>query len=57
MLPYDELLTQLRKKSLYRELRTIEEIRGPMVRMGDRLLVNFASNDYLGLSQDRKSVV
>ena len=51
MLPYDELLTQLRKKSLYRELRTIEEIRGPMVRMGDRLLVNFASNDYLGLSQ------
>ena len=51
MLPYDELLTQLRKKSLYRELRTIEEIRGPIVRVGDRFLVNFASNDYLGLSQ------
>jgi len=51
MLPYDELLNQLRQKSLFRELRTIEEIQGPMVRMGDRFLVNFASNDYLGLSQ------
>jgi 8-amino-7-oxononanoate synthase len=51
MLPYDELLDQLRQKSLYRELRTVEEIHGPLVRVGDRFLVNFASNDYLGLSQ------
>ena len=51
MLPYDELLSQLRRKSLYRELRTIEEVEGPVVRIGDRILVNFASNDYLGLSQ------
>jgi 8-amino-7-oxononanoate synthase len=51
MLSYDELLTQLRQKSLFRELKTIEEIQGPLVRIGDRFLVNFASNDYLGLSQ------
>jgi 8-amino-7-oxononanoate synthase len=51
MLPYDELLSQLRQKSLFRELRTIEEIQGPVVRVGDRFLVNFAANDYLGLSQ------
>jgi 8-amino-7-oxononanoate synthase len=51
MLSYDELLTQLRQKSLFRELKTIEEIQGPVVRIGDRFLVNFASNDYLGLSQ------
>jgi 8-amino-7-oxononanoate synthase len=51
MLPYDELLIQLREQSLFRELRTIESIQGTVVRMGDRLLVNFASNDYLGLSQ------
>jgi 8-amino-7-oxononanoate synthase len=51
MPPYDELLIQLRQKSLFRELRTIEAIQGPVVRMGDRFLVNFASNDYLGLSQ------
>jgi 8-amino-7-oxononanoate synthase len=51
MLSYDELLTQLRQKSLFRELKTVEEIQGPTVRIGDRFLVNFASNDYLGLSQ------
>ena len=51
MLPYDEFLTQLRQQSLFRELRTIEEIQGPVVRIGNRFLVNFASNDYLGLSQ------
>jgi 8-amino-7-oxononanoate synthase len=51
MLPYDELLTRLQQKSLFRELRTIQEIRGPLVQIGDRFLVNFASNDYLGLSQ------
>jgi 7-keto-8-aminopelargonate synthetase-like enzyme len=48
---YDELLSQLREKSLFRELRTIDEVQDTVVRIGDRFLVNFASNDYLGLSQ------
>ena len=51
MLSYDELLAQLREKSLFRELRTIDEVQDVVVRMGDRFFVNFASNDYLGLSQ------
>jgi 8-amino-7-oxononanoate synthase len=51
MLPYDELLTELREKSLFRELRTIDEVQDAVVRIGERFLVNFASNDYLGLSQ------
>jgi 8-amino-7-oxononanoate synthase len=51
MLSYDEILTDLRRQSLFRELRTIEEVQGTIVRVHDRLLVNFASNDYLGLSQ------
>ena len=51
MLPYDQILSQLRQQSLFRELRTIEEIQGPVVKVGDHCLVNFASNDYLGLSQ------
>jgi 8-amino-7-oxononanoate synthase len=51
MLSYDEILTDLRRQSLFRELRTIEEVQGTIVRVDDRLLVNFASNDYLGLSQ------
>jgi 8-amino-7-oxononanoate synthase len=51
MLCYDEILNQLRDQSLFRELRTIEQITGPLVRVNDRMIVNFASNDYLGLSQ------
>jgi 8-amino-7-oxononanoate synthase len=51
MLSYDELLAQLRDKSLFRELRTIDEVQDVVVRIGDRFFVNFASNDYLGLSQ------
>jgi 8-amino-7-oxononanoate synthase len=51
MLPYDELLAQLREKSLFREIRTIDEVQDVVVRIGDRFFVNFAANDYLGLSQ------
>jgi 8-amino-7-oxononanoate synthase len=51
MQTYDELLSRLREKSLFRELQTVEEVQGPIVRIGDRHLVNFGSNDYLGLSQ------
>ena len=51
MLSFHELLDQFRQKSLFRELRTIEEIQGSLVEIGGRSLVNFASNDYLGLSQ------
>jgi 8-amino-7-oxononanoate synthase len=51
MLSDDQFLNRLRQQSLFRELRTIEEIRGPIVKVRDRRLINFASNDYLGLSQ------
>jgi 8-amino-7-oxononanoate synthase len=51
MVDYEQILTRLRQQSLYRELRSIDEIRGPVVKVGDRAVVNFASNDYLGLSQ------
>ncbi len=51
MFSFDEILNQIREQSLFRELRTIEQIQGPLVRVNDRLIVNFASNDYLGLSQ------
>ncbi len=51
MFSYDEILNQLREQSLFRELHTIEQVQAPLVRLNDRLLVNFASNDYLGLAQ------
>src|SRR6516162_2652826 len=51
MIHYEQILTRLRQQSLFRELRSIEEIQGSVVKVGDRAVVNFASNDYLGLSQ------
>ena len=51
MIHYDQVLTRLRQQSLFRELRNIDEIQGPVVKVGDHYVVNFASNDYLGLSQ------
>ena len=48
---YAAILAQLRSKSLLRELRTLEAVDGCVVRSGEESWVNFASNDYLALSQ------
>lgn len=49
--PYDAILEHLRSKSLLRELRTLEAVDGCVVRTGGKSWVNFASSDYLALSQ------
>lgn len=41
---------ELRKQSLWRELRVLEETNGTRVRIGGRWFTNFSSNDYLGLA-------
>lgn len=43
-------LEELRAQGLWRELRHLEETDGAMVRRDARALVNFSSNDYLGLA-------
>src|SRR5690348_955804 len=48
---YERILSDLRARSLLREIRTIEEVKGPEVTVGGHRFINFASNDYLGLSQ------
>ena len=43
-------LDELRAQGLWRELRPLDEVEGAVVRRDGRELVNFSSNDYLGLS-------
>jgi 8-amino-7-oxononanoate synthase len=43
-------LEELSKRHLRRSLRTLESEQGPVVRLNDRELLNFSSNDYLGLA-------
>ena len=44
-------IQQVRRLGLYRELHPHDECDGVRVRQGDRWLINFSSNDYLGLAQ------
>jgi 8-amino-7-oxononanoate synthase len=48
---YEELIADLKQRSLYRWLRTIDGVSGTHVTRDGRSLINFASNDYLGLAQ------
>src|SRR5947199_2751440 len=45
-------LEALRAHSLDRHLREITGAQGPEVEIGGRRLINFSSNDYLGLAND-----
>ena len=51
--PEDELAA-MREAGLLRELRRVEPARPPLLRIGGRVVVNFSSNDYLGLAQDEE---
>ena len=45
-------LQELREQNLFRELRRVDSAQGPHVQIGGRTLLNFSSNDYLGLAND-----
>ena len=49
---FQEQLQALRARSLHRQLREIGTAQGPEVQIVGRRLVNFSSNDYLGLAAD-----
>lgn len=46
----DEALQRIRDSGLHRELRALGSSQGAVVRRGGASLVNFSSNDYLGLA-------
>jgi 8-amino-7-oxononanoate synthase len=46
----EEQLQQIREDGLYRELRRVESPQGNRVTVNGRSLLNFSSNDYLGLA-------
>jgi 8-amino-7-oxononanoate synthase len=43
-------LDEIRQAGLLRELRRIDSAQGPRIEVGGRTLLNFSSNDYLGLA-------
>jgi 8-amino-7-oxononanoate synthase len=45
-------LAQIRDDGLFRDLRRIESAQGPHIQIQGRPLLNFSSNDYLGLAND-----
>jgi len=49
---FAEALEALRMRALDRHLREISGAQGPEVLIAGRRLINFSSNDYLGLAND-----
>ena len=43
-------LTSIKDAGLLRELRRVDSAQGPRIEIGGRTLLNFSSNDYLGLA-------
>lgn len=46
----DATLNERRRQHLYRQRRVLDSAQGPQVRIDGQLLLNFCSNDYLGLA-------
>src|SRR4051812_13169801 len=46
----EQQLAGIREEGLYRELRRVDSAQGREVRLGGAALINFSSNDYLGLA-------
>ncbi len=45
-------LKDIREQGLYRQLHRIDSPQGPRIEIDGKSLLNFSSNDYLGLAND-----
>ncbi len=48
----NQRLAALREQKLFRELRRVDSPQSPRIKIGGKTLLNFSSNDYLGLAND-----
>ncbi len=48
----NQRLAALREQGLYRELRRVDSPQSPRIRVDGNMLLNFSSNDYLGLANE-----
>lgn len=53
---FESDLRSIKTRGLFRSLQEVQGPQGPLVRIGGRELVNFCSNDYLGLANDRRLI-
>lgn len=52
----EQSLATIHKTNWYRSVQTIEGLPGAIIQMAGRSLINFASNDYLGLAGDERLI-
>lgn len=53
---FNSELQAIRDQGLYRNLREIGGPQGPVIKMDGRELLNFCSNDYLGMANDKRLI-
>ena len=54
--PYYKTLDEMKQKGLYTPVRVLESPQGPWFTIDGKKVLNFCSNNYLGLAQDKRLV-
>src|SRR3989338_11633721 len=54
--PYYDTIEDMKTKGLYTPVRVLESPQGPWITIDGKRVLNFCSNNYLGLAQDKRLV-
>ncbi len=52
----DDALITIKRANWYRETKTLQGLPGPIITIEGQSLINFSSNDYLGLAADKRLI-